>query len=407
MTPRAGVRRYGWFAVAAGGTALAVGLVAPASTAAVPASSGQAVWASTGGGSDNRYWNPRETAINSDTVGRLRERFAITVPHDFPEEPIVAGGKLFVSHADGVTAYSADDGNRLWSHPHLGTSPSLAWMDGTLYASRGNLNRPSKLYAFGPDGKLRWSITNRDVVFGAIVATDGTIAVSGQSRDSAITKTFGFDSSGSRLWTKDGAEMPTHAHVADGAGQIFVRPYEGTSPLDKTIALDLRTGQQRWSIDRTLEPRAAHPEAGAVIAVESDNFSYRLLSLDSRTGNPGWDVETTSFVTYNTAAVDNEHAYQAGNKTGLTARDLDTGELRWKISVPDEVDLGRPIVAGDLVYAITSYGERDWLTAYHTETGERVWRFRIGTAARSNPVIADGSLYLVDGRKIRVFRPTQ
>lgn len=377
----------------------------PATNAAVPSDRQQAAWTSYGGGSDNRYWNSQETAITSNTVGSLRERFAITVPHDFPEEPVVADGKLFVSHGKGVTAYSADDGRQLWSQPRLGTSPEMVWMDGTLYVSRGNLNRPSTLYAFTPDGKLRWSFTNRDVVFGTLVAADGTIVVSGQSRDYTANKVFAFDSDGTRLWAKDGLQIPTYASVVDGAGQIFLQPWQGSSPVARTTAVDLETGEQRWSIDRALQPRAAHSEAGSIVTVEEGLSDGRLLSLDDRTGKPRWDVATSSFATYNTVAVDREHAYQAGNYTGVTARDLATGQLDWKAPVSEDTMLGSPVVAADLVYVIASPDEHDTLVAYHSATGKQVWSYRIGTEARLNPVVVNGSLYLVDGHKIRVLQP--
>lgn len=407
MVHKARTRRYARLAatvVSAIAMVAAVGPIAPASMASTTWAS---AWPSEGGGVDNRYWNQQETAISPASVASLRERFTIRLPSQVGPDPVVADGKLFVSYEGGVSAYSVDDGRQLWTFDDAGTPSELLWLDDTLYAATGQLGAPSTLYALNSNGKQRWRFGTDDVVFDGLGGAGDTIVVSGATRDNTVNHVLAFDSTGEQLWTKHGRTLTENATVVDGEGQIFLRPWRDGVPVDRTIAVELDTGRQHWSIGRTLQPRAAEPERGAVLAMRDNGVvSHQMLSLDARTGKPRWDVSTSSSGAYYSMAADSEHSYLLeSSESALVARDLDTGEQVWRADAQTDGALAGPVVAGDLVYVIGAVDDDYSVAAYRADNGERIWSQPINGSPGEHAVVAAGTLYLRDGDTIRAFSP--
>ncbi len=67
----------------------------------------------------------------------------------------------------------------------------------------------------------------------------------------------------------------------------------------------------------------------------------------------------------------------------LTAIDLSTGAKRWQSKTPDPLVGGVLATAGGVVF--TGEG-RGVLSAFHSETGERLWEFRCGAGVNAPPV---------------------
>ncbi|MQA04681.1 MAG: PQQ-binding-like beta-propeller repeat protein [Streptosporangiales bacterium] len=384
---------------AATGLTLALGAPASAATAAGD-------WTSDGGSQSNRYWNEHETAITADTVADLKEQFRVTTGTTALGDPLVVDGTIYLPHDDGVTAYSADGGRKLWTH-HVDSVPELAWQDGALYVASGSLQTPSRLTALTSDGRARWTHTVDDIQLDTLAVGDGRVAVSGTNRDYTAKRTLAFRGNGSVAWTKEGHTLTERSTLVDGHGQVFLQPWDETSPADATLAVALDSGEVRWRADKALQPRAAVD--GSVVAMEDKGVvTHRLHSLSSTDGATEWDVATSHYATARAMAADDSHAYLAERHAdALTARDLSTGEVSWRAPVPEDADLTDPVVAGGLVYLTASSGSDRQLSAYRAESGEKVWTYRIDRSGfGQHPVVADGWLYLVAGDQLRAFRPT-
>jgi len=76
----------------------------------------------------------------------------------------------------------------------------------------------------------------------------------------------------------------------------------------------------------------------------------------------------------------------------LTALDLhDRGKIRWQVKTAEPLIGGVLATAGDLVF--TGEGNGD-LSAFHSATGERLWRFNCGAGVNAPPIT-----YEIDGRQ--------
>ncbi len=143
---------------------------------------------------------------------------------------------------------------------------------------------------------------------------------------------------------KTGARLETTPIVVDGI-------LYGTGPLSYVFALDAATGEPRWTWDPAIPteeeggPRACCGDVNRGVAVSGGKvfvglLDGRLTALDQADGSVRWSVQTTP----------------AGTDYTIT---------------------GAPRVVNDKVVVGNGgaeYGVRGYVTAYHVETGEEVWR---------------------------------
>lgn len=143
---------------------------------------------------------------------------------------------------------------------------------------------------------------------------------------------------------KTGARLETTPIVADGI-------LYGTGPLSYVFALDAATGEVAWTWDPAIPeeekggPRACCGDVNRGVAVEGGAvfvglLDGRLTALDRSDGSVRWTVQTTP----------------AGSDYTIT---------------------GAPRVIADRVVVGNGgaeYGVRGYVTAYHVETGEQLWR---------------------------------
>lgn len=80
----------------------------------------------------------------------------------------------------------------------------------------------------------------------------------------------------------------------------------------------------------------------------------------------------------------------------ITAMDYQTGEVRWRFLDPQPMMAGTLSTAGGVVFTGSQTGHALGINA---ETGEEVWRFRIGGGVRSQPIAyqIDGESYVAIG----------
>lgn len=146
-------------------------------------------------------------------------------------------------------------------------------------------------------------------------------------------------------WSFDlGSERGVEATPLVADGVLYV-----TAPWSVVFALDAATGEQLWTYDPQVPRKHARKICCGVVnrgaALYGDKLfvgtlDARLIALDRATGEPIWDVAT--------------------------------GDGDWPYSIT-----GAPrVVAGNVVIgnAGADYGARGYVSAYDTNSGERVWR---------------------------------
>jgi outer membrane protein assembly factor BamB len=107
---------------------------------------------------------------------------------------------------------------------------------------------------------------------------------------------------------------------------------------------------------------------------------------------PGGGTQTSSPI------VDGSLAFETGAQSGfLSAFDVTTGELRWRVRLGPNMPFWSPAVAEGMVFA-TSWFSSD-LVAMDEATGTVLWRFRMNGVSNAPPAVVS-----VDGR-LTVYAP--
>lgn len=264
----------------------------------------------------------------------------------------------------------------------------------------------------------------------------------------ALTKTV-------KLLHQSGAEAPkihsknSHASPTPelGENRVYVHfGHQGTAATD-------RQGEVLWT-NRELRYQPVHGNGGSpllvgpqlVIACDGGEDPF-VAALDAATGKVRWrtprPVESSrafSFCTPTAIEVEGQTQIIIPGSDCVTALDPEDGKIIWYAKYDGYSVVPKPLFAGGLVFLSTGYGEtqllairptgrgdvtethlawtldrsvpktpsmvadEEWLyvlsddgilTTLELETGEVVYRKRIGGAYSASPVLAAGRLYLV------------
>jgi len=174
------------------------------------------------------------------------------------------------------------------------------------------------------------------------------------------------------------------------------------TPASYLLALDAKTGKERWKVDRG-KGRASYSTPFVVQAATGPelivNSTERIDAYDPRTGAFLWHTADTSrFAVPMPTAHDGMLYASRGYRSGpyMAIRPGGRGDVR-ATHVVWNVATGAPYIAS-LVYAeglLYMANDVGSVTAVDAATGERVWQERLGGVYSASPVAADGKVYLV------------
>jgi outer membrane protein assembly factor BamB len=167
------------------------------------------------------------------------------------------------------------------------------------------------------------------------------------------------------------------------------------------VALDPKTGKQRWRAVGVHAPTAAEPLhviAGGRVVYACGLNSF--VGIDQANGSSLWTVQA-DLITMDPAPVIGGGLLFCGgthSEEGLVAYDAVTGQRRWGFNTGESVQ-ANPVAAGTTVYVATSRGT---VFAIEIATGRVRWRQTLATPGQilppqveSAPVVAGGILYVV------------
>lgn len=177
------------------------------------------------------------------------------------------------------------------------------------------------------------------------------------------------------------------------------------------IALDARSGQERWHMDTISIVHAAPLVIGHVVLVESG--ANTLLCLDAFTGEEYWafhseDTLSEFWPTRTTPALAGNVVYVAlGASNEFNALDLRTGRKLWEVSLHERMT-GGPLINAvlGLVYVVTWSGH---IAAFDMHTGKLHWEISLPAGSEASPALSqeletlyigsyDGNLYALDAQ---------
>ena len=372
-------------------------------------------WPSVLGG-ENRT---RSSTSSLEPPFRLAWEYALGSTQPYFSSPIVLGGKVYQGVSDGqagfenagVVCLDARTGKRLWKRrlPHdinasvCGESGLVCALDGqgTLYGldtADGHIRWQTDLYegtGFYETKKFHWR-----TFIAPLTSEDGNLFAAG----SRILAGIGA-SDGQKRWDdyknlNKSAPYPLSALV----------PHNGTGYFEdehKVAALDLRTGEVKWSRalkEITEDVPRERGTSSPLVAKDGVYFHHRtyLRKLDPLTGEKKWAAKTSGPLNYVSAPAIVDGKVVVGTANRIVALDAESGKPCWsfKTRPVEKTRLGKhqqlsngsaPAIANGYVYVGSDDG---YFYVLNLANGNKVWEFDTGTPIKSSPAIS-GNLVVV------------
>ena len=184
---------------------------------------------------------------------------------------------------------------------------------------------------------------------------------------------------------------------------LLIVPCHGTD-VRYLVALDKKTGKQRWKIDhqgRCSEstPLVIHPPSGDEMIY---NAAERVVAIEPLKGTPLWTVEQgDNFAQIPRPVFEHGMVYICGGYYAPIVQAIRPGgrgdvtktHVQWSLrhsSVPLNPS---PLIVGQEFYMVSDNGIASCLDAL---TGKLHWRERIGGTYYASPLAADGRIYFFD-----------
>jgi outer membrane protein assembly factor BamB len=327
--------------------------------------------------------------------------------------PVVAGGRVFVTSqlGRGVSrqgprlvqgADAAAAGERA-----LGASRAAPEDDGRVWFVVEAFDRASGKrvweYRVETDGPLP-SVHDKHNLASPSPITDGELVFAWFGTGQIVA----LDSAGKPIWQRHlGKEIAPFeinwGHSSSPAlhGDLLILLCDH-EPASYLLAVDKRTGKERWRIDRG-KGRASY---STPVVVETPtgpelivNSSERIDAYDPRTGAFLWHAGGANrFPIPSPVAHDGliyaSRGYRSGPYLAIRPggrRDVSSTHVVW------QVPTGAPYVSSivhyqGLIYMATDNGI---LTIADAADGSRVWQGRVGGVFSASPVAGDGKVYLL------------
>ena len=337
-------------------------------------------------------WN--ETGILDEFPdGGLKVRWRTPIRAGYAG-PAVAGGKVFVVDAqrsdtsmavvERALALDEQTGEVLWTHAWDTDYTGLifTWAVGPRATPTVDGDR---VYVLGAAGRL----------FCLDVATGEVIWSKDYAADYDATLP---------AWGMAGAPLVE--------GDLLIS-LVGGSPGAKLVAFDKRTGEEVW---RALASDS-EPGYSAPIVIEAGGVRQLILwhpeavaSLDPATGEVYWEqpVHADYAMSVATPVLSGERLFVSSFYNGALMlglnRDRPTSSVLWKSTSDSELMtealhavINTPVIQGDYIYGICSYGQ---LRALDARTGERLWETQAVTQERarwaSAFIVRNGDRYFIN-----------
>lgn len=384
----------------------------------------------------NRDGHPSEQSPAISSLPReLRPAWRLPVGPGF-SSPVVARGKVvYLDEQDGkevAHCVDAASGKEIWNTPiaqsagdEWGTGPrSTPFIDGDR-AYFQSMNGEFRCVDFA-DGKPRWGVAFKD--YGVNFSTkggEGTAARRGNNGSGIIEGNLVYVPVGARgasivcfdkmtgkeIW-KSGDDEAAYSSLVVGALSGVKQLVAFTA--EALTGLDLKTGQTLWRVPfKTGAKRHASTPLiiGDTVTVASQTIGLVCTRISKNgttwTTSPLW-VNKPLTINLSTPVYVDGHLYSYGpiRTKDYVCVNAATGELKWTQSGfgigKDQTDYASSIATGKNVLVLTYDGQLVLMAANsnkYTELG----RVQVCGKTWSHPALADGKLYVRDGRELQCF----
>jgi outer membrane protein assembly factor BamB len=313
--------------------------------------------------------NAKNIPISWDLASGKNILWKVPVPRSGFNSPVITGNRIFFSGADEeareLFCYELITGRQLWR-----------------LQAKNIQSSPSQLPEVQEDtGYAASSVATNGNQVCAIFATGDVICA---------------NMDGKRLWAKNVGVPDNHYGYASSLlifENLLIIQYDNiNSP--RVIALDLTTGNQRWSKERP----ERNPSWSSPIVVVVNNQPQLIVvgnpgitSYNPNTGEPYWRVECMSGEPAPSPAYANGIVFGATEYANLTAINASNGSVLWKNNefLPE---IASPVATKDFVFIATTYGV---VASYNAKTGEMVKFMELDVDFNASPIVVEEKIYLI------------
>ena len=366
-----------------------------------------------------QWRGPHGTGISTEKGiparwGKEDVRWKVPVGGLGVSSPVVAGDRIF------VTSQSGRGVRREGNHPKLaqgqegseekplgaaagatpGDAPAVEFVVEAFQRKDG---RRLWQYHFAAEGTLP-PVHEKHNLASPSPVTDGRLVYAWFGTGQLVA----LDMDGKLAWQRHLGKELGSFDINWGAGSspalfgdlLFLLCYH--EPRSYLLALDKRTGKERWKVDRGKDVRSystpvvfAGPKGDELVI----NSTERLESYDPRTGELLWHAGgphrfAIPVPTFDGSVLYASRGYRSGPYMAIRPGgrgDVSETHVQW--SVPT----GAPYVSSLLYYDGLVYMASDVgvVTCVDARTGEKAWQERIPGIFTASPVAAEGRVYLL------------
>ncbi len=271
--------------------------------------------------------------------------------------PAVLGGQVIAEYGTGLRAWNLETGEVLWTRPlRTGVtlnSRNIVAADGRAFAAGGDsvyavdASTGARLWAFLPDDQAALGETGVD---------DQSVYVGTRSH-----RVYALDvATGQMRWSVDiGAGWTNFGivmGVASSGDTVYVAATEdlnasGGLRRGHVVALNRSNGAELWRYitpnDRSDVVGAPRPAGRFLLA--SDHYGGSFFALDRFTGQQVWRVLTDGIGPSRSPLLRGQVAYVGANDRYVYAVDVNTGRVRWRTDTGGSV--AGFALCGDMILA--------------------------------------------------------
>jgi outer membrane protein assembly factor BamB len=325
--------------------------------------------------------------------------------HHVTAPPIATGGRIFVMDgAADVSAHDAGTGAQIWrtnimpksKRDHEAWGGGLAFADGKIYVTSG-FREVVALDA--STGRLLWRTQTDAPIHAAPTVFDGRVFA-----EDVNDELFAYDAAtGAQTWTYQALTEPARILAATSPA-VENETLVSSFASGELVALRAANGNELWNAslshaNRTNALSEIRDIAGRPVIYKSDVFavshSDTFAAVDLRTGQVRWTLPVSA-ITSPWPAGDVVYVVDLSGQVICASRDA--GQVYWIRDLNAGLKKKRraywstPILASNHLITVSSKGEA---AAINPKTGVVERRLKLGADALIGPIAVNGTVYVV------------
>jgi outer membrane protein assembly factor BamB len=326
--------------------------------------------------------------------------------HHVTAPPISVAGKLFVMDgAADVSAHDAAGGAQIWrtnitpksKRDHEAWGGGLAYADGKIFVTSG-FREVVALDA--ATGRLLWRTVTDAPMHAAPTVVDGRVFA-----EDVNDELFAYDAvSGAQIWTYQALTEPARI-LAASSPAVENDTLVSSFASGELVALRAANGAELWNAslsraNRTNALSEIRDIPGRPVIFRSDVYavshSDTFAAVDLRTGQVRWTLPVSAITTPWPAG---DVVYVVDDSGRVICASRDAGQIYWIVNLNRNLKKKQkpaywstPILASNRLITVSSHGEA---VALNPKTGAVERSLRLGVDAMIGPIAVNGMLYVV------------